>query len=162
MSMVDVPKPAHEMRDVEGQAAIELPATLRDSLMAQLDRIGEAKTVAQTAAVLGRGFERPLLKYVWEGDEQSLETGLGTCDGAGVERIDRCGLVGDAATRRVDQEGCGFHRDEAAGIDAIVILGRQPCICRQCPENGSETRQLPLELETQHQPAGQSEGRGAC
>ena len=33
-----------------------VPATLKDSLMARLDRLGEAREVAQIAAVIGRQF----------------------------------------------------------------------------------------------------------
>jgi len=38
-----------------------VPATLQDALMAQLDRLSSAKTVAQVAAVIGRKFTRRLL-----------------------------------------------------------------------------------------------------
>jgi predicted ATPase len=36
--------------------ARQIPATLRDSLMARLDRLGPAKEVAQIASVIGREF----------------------------------------------------------------------------------------------------------
>ena len=74
----ELPKPVLEFQGGAGDTSIILPATLRDSLMAQLDRMGEAKTVAQTAAVLGHSFERPLLEHVWEGNAESLDTGLAT------------------------------------------------------------------------------------
>jgi TOMM system kinase/cyclase fusion protein len=41
-------------------AALTIPATLKDSLMARLDRLGSAKTVAQIASVIGRTFS-----YEW-------------------------------------------------------------------------------------------------
>jgi class 3 adenylate cyclase len=41
-----------------------VPATLQDSLMARLDRLGEAKDVAQIAAVIGRQFSHSLLAAV--------------------------------------------------------------------------------------------------
>jgi len=41
-----------------------VPATLQDSLMARLDRLGEAKDVAQVAAVIGRQFSHSLLAAV--------------------------------------------------------------------------------------------------
>ena len=44
--------------------AIEIPATLRDSLTARLDRLGEAKALAQLCAVLGREFSYELLQTV--------------------------------------------------------------------------------------------------
>ena len=43
---------------------IEVPATLHDSLMARLDRMGPAKQVAQTAALSGREFSTDLLAAV--------------------------------------------------------------------------------------------------
>jgi predicted ATPase len=46
----------------EGGAAV--PATLKDSLMARLDRLGEAREVAQIAAVIGRQFALSLLDAV--------------------------------------------------------------------------------------------------
>ena len=42
-------------------ATLAIPNTLQDSLMARLDRLGEAKTIAQLAAVAGRRFEVSLL-----------------------------------------------------------------------------------------------------
>lgn len=47
-----------------GQAATDVPMTLRDSLMAQLDRLPEAKSVAQLAAVLGRTFRASVIEAV--------------------------------------------------------------------------------------------------
>jgi predicted ATPase/class 3 adenylate cyclase len=41
-----------------------VPSTLQDSLMARLDRLGEAKEIAQIAAVIGRQFPRALLAAV--------------------------------------------------------------------------------------------------
>lgn len=51
-----------------GQAAalFEIPATLRDSLTARLDRLGPAKAVAQLASLLGRTFDYPVLHAVCE------------------------------------------------------------------------------------------------
>ncbi|AKT40448.1 protein kinase domain-containing protein [Chondromyces crocatus] len=44
--------------------AVEIPATLQDSLMARLDRLGPAKEVAQLGAVLGRSFRYDVLEQV--------------------------------------------------------------------------------------------------
>jgi DNA-binding SARP family transcriptional activator len=41
-----------------------IPATLHDLLMARLDRLGNAKAIAQMAAVIGREFSRELLRAV--------------------------------------------------------------------------------------------------
>ncbi|MGB5082096.1 MAG: AAA family ATPase, partial [Burkholderiales bacterium] len=52
-------------------AAVEVPWTLRDALLARLDRLGDAKDLAQTAAVLGREFDRALLEasQAWPADK---------------------------------------------------------------------------------------------
>ena len=43
---------------------VAIPATLHDSLMARLDRLGAVKEVAQTASVIGREFDYDLLAAV--------------------------------------------------------------------------------------------------
>lgn len=53
-----------------------IPATLQDSLMARLDRLGEAKAIAQTAAVLGREFSYALLRAVTAADDAELDRAL--------------------------------------------------------------------------------------
>lgn len=50
----------------QGDLAAQVPATLQDLLMARMDRLGEAKSVAQIAAVVGRDFPRALLQVVVE------------------------------------------------------------------------------------------------
>ncbi len=46
---------------VDSARPMPVPATLQDSLMARLDRLGSAKEVAQLGAVIGRPRPRPLL-----------------------------------------------------------------------------------------------------
>ncbi len=54
-----------------GPAGREIPATLRDMLTARLDRMGEAKEVAQIASVIGSEFSARLLSDVAPiGDER--------------------------------------------------------------------------------------------
>ena len=49
----------------EGGAGIQaIPATLQQSLMARLDRLGPAREVAQIGSVIGRGFSYSLLRDV--------------------------------------------------------------------------------------------------
>jgi len=57
-------------------AAWEIPATLQDSLMARLDRLGGAKEVAQVGAVIGRGFSYALLHAVSPFPEAELQAAL--------------------------------------------------------------------------------------
>jgi class 3 adenylate cyclase/tetratricopeptide (TPR) repeat protein len=64
--------------------AVAIPSTLQDSLMARLDRLGDAKGVAQTAAALGREFQRELLSRVMFGQEAFLERSLAKLVEAGM------------------------------------------------------------------------------
>jgi class 3 adenylate cyclase/predicted ATPase len=55
------------------QLPLTIPTTLHDSLMARLDRLGEAKGIAQLAAVLGRTFAYEVLQAVAPWDETTLQ-----------------------------------------------------------------------------------------
>ena len=56
-----------------GPSASSIPSSLHDSLMARLDRVESAKSVALDAAVIGREFELPLLQAVSPLDSATLE-----------------------------------------------------------------------------------------
>jgi class 3 adenylate cyclase/predicted ATPase len=56
--------------------ALAIPATLRDSLMARLDRLAPVKEIAQLGATLGREFSYELLQAVSDLNEGSLRSGL--------------------------------------------------------------------------------------
>ena len=53
-----------------------IPPTLQQSLAARLDRLGEAREVAQIGAVLGREFTYILLRAVGEIDDSALQSAL--------------------------------------------------------------------------------------
>jgi len=55
---------------------LTIPTTLRDSLMARLDRLGPAKEVAQLAAALGREFSYDVLKAITQHEEAELQREL--------------------------------------------------------------------------------------
>lgn len=55
---------------------IDVPATLHDSLMARLDRLSDAKSVAQIGAVVGREFDYGVLEAVTGLDAPLLHRGL--------------------------------------------------------------------------------------
>lgn len=55
---------------------VGIPATLRDSLMARLDRLGSAKELACLASVVGREFSYPLIAAAVADDELALRTRL--------------------------------------------------------------------------------------
>jgi len=56
--------------------SIAIPATLRDSLMARLDRLSSAREVAQVCAVLGREFSYELIHAVAQMDDATLQGAL--------------------------------------------------------------------------------------
>jgi predicted ATPase len=61
-----------------------VPATLKDSLMARLDRLGEAREAAQIAAVIGRQFPFLLLAAVVPKGGIELEAALAKLAAAGI------------------------------------------------------------------------------
>ena len=80
--------PPHVLPDEPSTA---IPALLRDSLMARLDRAGLAKEVAQMAAVLGRSVRADVLAEVSGRPLAELEQALTALVIAGVLRLDRSG-----------------------------------------------------------------------
>ena len=68
---------------------LSIPATLADSLTARLDRLGDAKGVAQLGAVIGRQFSWALLEAVCETTE-SLDGGALAHN---LERLVHAGVV---------------------------------------------------------------------
>jgi class 3 adenylate cyclase/predicted ATPase len=56
--------------------SLAIPTTLHDSLMARLDRLANAKEVAQLGATLGRTFSNELLRAVSPWDEERLQHAL--------------------------------------------------------------------------------------
>src|SRR6185503_5046188 len=55
---------------------LAIPATLRDSLMARLDRLSDVKEVAQLGACIGREFSYRLIHLVSELENGTLKRGL--------------------------------------------------------------------------------------
>jgi class 3 adenylate cyclase/tetratricopeptide (TPR) repeat protein len=56
--------------------ALAIPATLHDSLLARLDRLGSAREIAQIGAVIGREFSYQLLDAVAPVNDKVLEEAL--------------------------------------------------------------------------------------
>jgi predicted ATPase len=63
-------------------AAVAIPATLQDALMARLDRLPAVREVAQLGAVLGREFPYEMLQALAGVDEPTLQAGLAQLVGA--------------------------------------------------------------------------------
>jgi class 3 adenylate cyclase/energy-coupling factor transporter ATP-binding protein EcfA2 len=57
-------------------ASLNIPATLRDSLMARLDRQSPGREVAQLGATVGREFTQQLIEILWTPAAGLLEEGL--------------------------------------------------------------------------------------
>ena len=75
-TILDRQAPSEELPRPRQGSSAEIPATLRDSLMARLDHAGAAKETAQWAAVLGREFSYPVLRAVVPYDEGHLQDDL--------------------------------------------------------------------------------------
>lgn len=71
-----------QQMDADDFSGTLVPATLRDSLMARLDRLGRVKELAQIGAVVGRSFDEQLLRAIsgWPGKD--LEDGLAALEAA--------------------------------------------------------------------------------
>jgi predicted ATPase len=67
-----------------GAATGDVPETLRGALLARLDRLGEAKDLVRTAAVLGRQFDLPLLEATQGWPRTRLDRALQALLGGGL------------------------------------------------------------------------------
>lgn len=67
----------------------EVPSALYDSLMLRLERLGDAKAVAQLASVIGRSFPHRLLAAVASEYRNTLESALGRLLASGLIRFER-------------------------------------------------------------------------
>jgi class 3 adenylate cyclase/predicted ATPase len=65
-------------------SSVTVPASLHASLLARLDRLGQAKTVAQIGAVIGREFSHELLREVVDEPEATLSVSLDRLVAAGL------------------------------------------------------------------------------
>ncbi len=72
------------MIESAGEDSAAVPVTLKDSLTARLDRLGEAREVAQIAAVVGRQFPFAILDAVMPRGGTTLEAALASLVAAGI------------------------------------------------------------------------------
>jgi class 3 adenylate cyclase/tetratricopeptide (TPR) repeat protein len=63
---------------------VDIPDTLKATLMSRLDRLGPAKEVAQIGAVIGREFSYPLLSRVVDRSEEELNDQIQRLVGSGL------------------------------------------------------------------------------
>lgn len=149
---------------------LEIPATLRDSLMARLDRLGSAKEVAQLAATLGREFSHDILIAVSPWDEDHLQRELTRLVDAELlyrrglppraRYLFKHGLIQDAAYESLLRS----HRQEFHGRIAEVLERRFPEIAEGQPElvahHATEAGRIADAINWWHQ-AGQKALRGS-
>ncbi len=68
---------SQEGRSPSGRdASFQIPATLMDSLEARIDRLDQAKEVAQLGAVIGRSFDYELISNIFERTDTELDDAL--------------------------------------------------------------------------------------
>jgi class 3 adenylate cyclase/predicted ATPase len=117
-----------------------IPATLQDSLMARLDRLGEAKQIAQIAGALGREFAHDLLAAVAGVEAGALQDGLRTLEAAGLIRRLSGGRVHSYAFKHALIQEAAYQsllrrrRRELHGRIAQVLETQFPGIARDTPE----------------------------
>ena len=109
-----------------------VPASLHDSLMARLDRLGTIRSVVQVAATLGRELTDPMLRSVSEVDEATLARNLAQLVDADILRkqgeqyVFRHALIQEVAygslLRSRRQE---LHRRIAEALDRAMPSGTE-------------------------------------
>ncbi len=73
----------------EPDPAVPMPSSITEVIAARLDRLGDARQVAQSASVIGRTFERPVLVAAAGMDEACLNSNLiSLIDHAVVEPVE--------------------------------------------------------------------------
>ncbi len=82
------------LRAAELGSAIETPASLLDLITARLDMLGDAKVLAQIAAVLGRNFEREALLEVSGRTAAEVDAGVTMLEEAGILVAGAAGAIG--------------------------------------------------------------------
>jgi class 3 adenylate cyclase/tetratricopeptide (TPR) repeat protein len=121
-------------------ADMAIPATLRDSLTARLDRVKAVKDVAQIGAVIGRGFSYELIAAVAPMSREALDQGLAQLVESGLAHQQgsppqatftfKHALVQDAAYDSLLKS----RRVELHGTIARTLDERFPAIMETAPE----------------------------
>ena len=122
-----------------------VPATLKDSLMARLDRLGGARDVAQIAAVIGRQFTFSLLEAVAAKNAGELEGMLAKLVAAGIVFPDERGLARSFSFKHA------LVRD--AAYESLLLLRRREWhqrVARALEQNFGEIAAQEPELLAHH------------
>lgn len=78
---------------------LSVPASLHDGLMARLDQVPDARAVAQTAAVVGRAFDRATLAALSDARAEVIDEALASLQRAGIIVKRRLGVGSTFAFR---------------------------------------------------------------
>jgi predicted ATPase len=121
----ELTKSVLETAAVSGKApdAMEIPATLQDSLTARLDRLGPAKEVAQIGAVIGREFRYDLMTSVSMLDREVLDASIDQLLGSGMVFLRQSGSHTTYAFKQALVQGTAYGtllRSRRAEIHARV------------------------------------------
>ena len=100
---------------VVARGPAEVPSALYDSLMLRLERLGDAKAIAQLASVIGRSFSHRLLAAVASEHNNTLEPALG--------RLRASGLIG--LERNKDEKVYSFKHALVRDVAYYSLLKRQ-------------------------------------
>ncbi|HYZ93912.1 MAG TPA: AAA family ATPase [Actinomycetota bacterium] len=79
-----VPLFVEEVSRAVAEGATAVPTSLQQTLSARLSRLGEAREVAQIAAVVGRDFDGDLLAAVTQRDPSAISAGIRILVGSGL------------------------------------------------------------------------------
>ena len=123
----------------ESFPTLAIPATLRDSLMARLDQLGDAREIAQIGSVIGREFSDAMLCAIAP-DHTDIERGLHRLFDSGLAREDtqngvraikfHHALVQDAAYKSLLRK----RRRELHRAVAEAMLANEPAFAGVEPE----------------------------
>jgi predicted ATPase len=99
----------------QGSYVPSVPTTLKDSLMARLDQLGDAKEVAQLGATLGREFSLELLDAASQMDADELRIGL--------ERL----MAAEIIVKRSESTVCSFKHAliQEQAYESLLKAARQ-------------------------------------
>jgi class 3 adenylate cyclase len=142
----------------QGNARVFIPATLHDSLVARLDRLGPARRIANVGATIGRRFSHDLLSEVMNAPEAELRQGLleltrsGLVESRGLpphsEYLFKHALIRDAAYESVlKREREALHRQIATVLRERFseLQEKEPeLLAHHLTESGAASQAIPL------------------
>jgi len=142
----------------QGDARVFIPATLHDSLVARLDRLGPARRIANVGATIGRRFSYDLLAEVMNAPEAELRQGLleltrsGLVESRGLppqsEYLFKHALIRDAAYESVlKRERDALHRQIATVLREHFseLQEKEPeLLAHHLTQSGAASEAIPL------------------